>query len=49
MSLTLILLTLQEGKHKFELFENNKIARFKNSNISAGFNINDKNFYQKKE
>ena len=35
-------------KHKFELFENNKIARFRNSNITAGFNINDKTFTKKK-
>ena len=36
-------------KHKFELFENNKIARFKNSNISAGFSVNDKTFTKKKK
>jgi len=35
-------------RYKFELFENNKIARFRNSNIAAGFNINDKTFTKKK-
>ena len=33
--------------NKFELFENNRLARFKNSNLSAGFNINDKSFGKK--
>ena len=33
--------------HKLELFENHRIARFKNSNLSAGVNINDKTFSQK--
>jgi len=36
------------GEHgrinKFELFENKRIARFKNSNLSAGININDQSF-----
>ncbi len=35
--------------HKLELFENHRIARFKNSNLSAGVNINDKTFSQKEE
>ena len=35
--------------HKLELFENNRIARFKNSNLSASVNINDKTFSKKEE
>ena len=35
--------------HKLELFENHRIARFKNSNLSASVNINDKTFSQKEE
>ena len=35
--------------NKFELFENRRIARFKNSNLSVGFNINDKIFDKKEE
>ena len=43
--------TLSENgrEHKFELLENNRIARFKNSNLSAGFSINDKTFTKSKE
>ena len=35
-------------KNKFELFENNRLARFKNSNLSVGFSINDKTFSKNK-
>ena len=31
------------------MLENNRIARFKNSNLSAGFSINDKTFTKSKE
>ena len=35
-------------RNKFELFENKRLARFKNSNLSVGFSINDKTFSQNK-
>jgi lipopolysaccharide assembly outer membrane protein LptD (OstA) len=42
-------ITTEKGRiNKFELFENKKLARFKNSNLSASFSINDKTFSKKK-